>query len=270
MSVTSPPDPNVNIFNNEYWNTDDEAVTIGYANKHYLKFPIAQGKETLQAVDVNGVANFNNQLRANTTLDVSGNATFNSTITQNGVNRIFQTDGTGITNPNVLRLTNIIGDLNISRGSTSGGALRCFDVTTQGQGGSSVQLFQSGIQATINSLAINSSMVLQCQNAAGTNRQLVRLNATSGTLIQTNNIDSTFNPQLRVAEINTGRCLVSYANSFTNGDYNPMVAQTDCVLYAGTVGGNLNSERLVLTSNSTTATGVRITPLSSTIGYGGG
>ena len=59
MSVNTPPNPNVATFNNLYWISADNFITEEFANKNYLKFPIAQGKETLQAVDVNGTSNFN-------------------------------------------------------------------------------------------------------------------------------------------------------------------------------------------------------------------
>ena len=59
MSSTNPPNPNVSTFNNLYWSITDIPLTQSQADRRYLKFPVAQGKETLQAVDVNGVANFN-------------------------------------------------------------------------------------------------------------------------------------------------------------------------------------------------------------------
>lgn len=59
MSSTNPPNPNVNTFNNLYWSVSDIPLTQSKADKRYLKYPVAQGKETLQDIDVNGVANFN-------------------------------------------------------------------------------------------------------------------------------------------------------------------------------------------------------------------
>jgi hypothetical protein len=59
MSINTPPDPNVSTFNNLYWIAKDEAVTIEYADKNYLKFPVAQGSETLQNFTVSGTATFN-------------------------------------------------------------------------------------------------------------------------------------------------------------------------------------------------------------------
>ena len=59
MSSQTPPDPNVNLYNPLYWTTADQFITEDYANKHYLKFPVAQGTENLQDINVNGVSTFN-------------------------------------------------------------------------------------------------------------------------------------------------------------------------------------------------------------------
>ena len=54
MSVNAPPNPNISTFNNEYWNTFDAPLTQAEADLRYLKFPIAQGTENLQAVNISG------------------------------------------------------------------------------------------------------------------------------------------------------------------------------------------------------------------------
>ena len=36
MSATNPPSPNINTFNNDYWNTQDQ----------FLNYPVAQGAMT--------------------------------------------------------------------------------------------------------------------------------------------------------------------------------------------------------------------------------
>jgi len=66
MSVNPPPNPNVNRFNNLYWISADDGLTIGVGDLRYLKFPNAQGTETLLATNVTGtltatgLANFTN------------------------------------------------------------------------------------------------------------------------------------------------------------------------------------------------------------------
>lgn len=77
MSATNPPDPNVNTFNNLYWITGDTALTQEQADKRYLRFPTAQGTENLAAINVSGIATFNNDI-------VVADGAENSTITMNG------------------------------------------------------------------------------------------------------------------------------------------------------------------------------------------
>ena len=50
MSVNVPPDPNVDLFNNSYWIQDPNSNL----NSKYLRFPVAQGAETLQQTTING------------------------------------------------------------------------------------------------------------------------------------------------------------------------------------------------------------------------
>lgn len=59
MSSYPPPIENVALFDTTLFKESSEAVlTVGEANKRYLRYPTAQGTETLQAVNVNGIATF--------------------------------------------------------------------------------------------------------------------------------------------------------------------------------------------------------------------
>lgn len=64
MSEYLPPNnlEPISIFNPINFQDIGEYITAEYANKHYLKYPIAQGLETLQAINVGGVAQFNNNI----------------------------------------------------------------------------------------------------------------------------------------------------------------------------------------------------------------
>jgi hypothetical protein len=62
MSSTNPPVPNVNTFNNLYWISSDTSLTQDVADKRYLRFPTAQGTENLAAINVAGIAAFNNDI----------------------------------------------------------------------------------------------------------------------------------------------------------------------------------------------------------------
>jgi hypothetical protein len=62
MSSYAPPTENVAIFDSINFTSGDIALTQDQADKRYLRFPNAQGKETLQIIDVNGLATFNNNI----------------------------------------------------------------------------------------------------------------------------------------------------------------------------------------------------------------
>jgi hypothetical protein len=116
MSVNTPPNPNVATFNNLYWIIDDAALTTAEANKKYLKFPVAQGAETLKAITVTGLANFN----LNTTFSATSN------IIQTASSKILQQPATtGYPNPttNVLNRT----DIRTSIGSSTLGSFQIIE-----------------------------------------------------------------------------------------------------------------------------------------------
>ena len=56
MANYNPPLENLPIFDNSVFVSPDTALTIDYANKHYLKYPTAQGTENLLAINVAGLA----------------------------------------------------------------------------------------------------------------------------------------------------------------------------------------------------------------------
>jgi len=127
MSSTNPPNPNVSTFNNLYWSITDIPLTQSQADRRYLKYPVAQGKETLQAIDVNGVANFNQPITmtsataANRSIsssiynvkNASNTSIGNITYTSNSINyqssisnaRHLFTNNTGGTDIDVMEIT---------------------------------------------------------------------------------------------------------------------------------------------------------------------
>ncbi len=127
MSSTNPPNPNVSTFNNLYWSITDIPLTQSQADRRYLKYPVAQGKETLQDIDVNGVANFNQPITmtsataANRSIsssiynvkNASNSSIGNITYTSNSINyqssisnaRHLFTNNTGGTNVDVMEIT---------------------------------------------------------------------------------------------------------------------------------------------------------------------
>ena len=59
MAVYNPPIEDLPIFDNNVFTSGDEVLTVDIANKNYLKFPIAQGAETLTDITVLGTSTFN-------------------------------------------------------------------------------------------------------------------------------------------------------------------------------------------------------------------
>ena len=93
MATYPPPtytEP-LSIFNPIYFESAETLITIEYANKNYLRFPVAQGTETLQEIIVNGTATFNNNV------NVGSSSTANNTplITTNKAELVVGTGGQG-------------------------------------------------------------------------------------------------------------------------------------------------------------------------------
>lgn len=199
MSATSPPDPNVNLFNNLYWQTADEFITLDYANKHYLKYPIAQGKETLQAIDVNGLATFKN-------IVTFEDGIHNTTLDQNGNNFIIDNNGAA------------------------------------------------------------GSIVFSQSKAGGLERTVMTLTAETGCVINKQSDETPNATALKINDTISSRHIGCFINSQGDSLYNPLVRTFDNVIFSART--SPNTESLTLTINATTATGVRITPTSSLIGFG--
>ena len=62
MANYPPPSENLPIFDNDVFVNLNDPVTIDYANKHYLKYPNAQGTENLLTTNVNGVLTTNSDV----------------------------------------------------------------------------------------------------------------------------------------------------------------------------------------------------------------
>jgi hypothetical protein len=62
MAVYNPPIHILDIFDTLVFQSDTEGLDIAQASNYFLRFPTAQGKETLLDVDVTGVANFTDDI----------------------------------------------------------------------------------------------------------------------------------------------------------------------------------------------------------------
>jgi hypothetical protein len=74
MSVYPPPNFTefITTFNTTNWESSDETITLAYLNANFLKYPVAQGLETLQAITVNGNADFNSPTTMSKPLTLDG------------------------------------------------------------------------------------------------------------------------------------------------------------------------------------------------------
>ena len=103
MANYNPPLENVPIFDNSLFVSPDTPITIDYANKHYLKFPTAQGTENLLAINVGGTAQFNN------TVNIGSSTTSNNTPTVNSYKSVVNLGSGGMGNINVECPLNVGG-----------------------------------------------------------------------------------------------------------------------------------------------------------------
>jgi hypothetical protein len=64
----------LSIFNPYYYeNFNSQTIDINFINANCLRYPIAQGQENLQAISVNGIATFNNDVNINAKTTITTN-----------------------------------------------------------------------------------------------------------------------------------------------------------------------------------------------------
>ena len=164
MASYLPPTENLAIFDPSVFRTrDTDGLTYDEASKYFLKFPNAQGEENLQAINVNGVA------------------TFNSDIIQAGATNNIVQDLTLVGNQNLLKATDIYGDLNLRRptaGLANGGALRLWDITNNTSGFSS-QIYDNGTSMLIDNLNNGGTTNFTTTDGAGVQTNPLQINSTS-------------------------------------------------------------------------------------------
>ena len=91
MSSYAPPTENVAIFDSVNFTSGDETITQSQADKRYLRFPNAQGTENLQAINVNGIAQFNSNVVVGSTSTPNNTPT----LTTNKTSLVIGTGGSG-------------------------------------------------------------------------------------------------------------------------------------------------------------------------------
>jgi hypothetical protein len=70
MAEYSPPTEDLPIFDKSVFVNEDDFITLGYANTHYVRFPNAQGTENLQTTNVNGVLTTNSDVVFSPSTDI--------------------------------------------------------------------------------------------------------------------------------------------------------------------------------------------------------
>ncbi len=164
MSSYAPPTENVAIFDTINFTSGEETLTQQQADKRYLRFPNAQGTENLQVINVNGLATFNNDI-----LQVGS------------TNNITQDQQTN-TDPNILKATDIYGDLNVRKPtSSSGGALRLWAVN--GGSSNSSQIYTTGTQMALVNLNNSGAITFDVKDGAGNNSEVLQLGSASATFL---------------------------------------------------------------------------------------
>lgn len=80
MADYTPPTENLPIFDKLLFSSGEDYITQNDADKRYLRYPNAQGKENLQDILVGGVADFANDV------NIDGEVTIENTLNANGIN----------------------------------------------------------------------------------------------------------------------------------------------------------------------------------------
>jgi len=249
MAEYPPPIETLPIFDNSVFVQPNDNITVDFGNNNYLKYPIAQGPETL------------------TDITVLGTGTFNNTIVQNntGIN-INQTDHTVNTVANNLRATTMYGDLTLRRPTTAnGGAIGLYDVGSNS--GKFMQIYQSGNAASIVGVAPGGFINLTQQNSVGTNRTIYTGLAT-GTTIKTYASDGNF-ITLAVLESDSGKYIGIQPNVAV-GTNMPVLAGDNTII-SKAQSNTPNTTALSIGCQSSVSNGIKIDSVNNitTLGQGG-
>jgi hypothetical protein len=193
MSSTNPPNPNVSTFNNLYWSITDIPLTQSQADRRYLKYPVAQGKETLQDIDVNGVANFNQPIT------MTSATAANRTITTTNLN-INNTSNT------TVGIISGSGDYMIYDNNASAGGFHQF------------KLQSGGIERTI--LELNPAEIVASKQILMSSNTSTDRNILTTTLTLLNTANSLVAPPIGNIKCQVGNTNIGYENFNNNGSHN--------------------------------------------------
>jgi hypothetical protein len=277
MATYPPPtytEP-LSIFNPIYFESGETLITIEYANKNYLRFPVAQGTETLQQIIVNGTAAFNNNINVGST----STANNTPTLTTNKTNMVIGTGGSGKMDIECPVNVGGFGSVNLTTAplNLNGGArinqsqapsshnnlwntdfVKPITMTSATAGD---RLINTGYLqlANVTNLANNAGLI--SGSNSGVNYQCY--NSNSSHIMETANGQGA-TPTLQIYD---GTKNILFLANGGSGSYNPATDAGNEVILAK--GSNSNTETLELTTWSATNSSVKIAPTSVSMGAGG-
>lgn len=293
MTSYAPPTENVAIFDSINFTSGDEFITQSQADKRYLRFPNAQGTENLQAINVGGLATFNDAVIMNEGASILTTLADSLTIADatNSANNsdIYQLSST----LNIANRT-ISGEINLYASDSLGASkksltieadntivnsnLNIYDPQLTSPNDYSI-FYQQSSTLTNQYPSTNGRYVTSVNNGSGYTSifdisrtagsltcDALTLTSTSGTTIQSNNISPTGTLIVKDTSTNNQTLFIPKSSA---GGYNPIIPSNvqQMVSYNSTSGPN--TQTLALTTQSSTTSGVIISPTSTLIGYGG-
>lgn len=263
MTSYNPPLENLPIFDSSVFNNVEEPLTTSSAGTQFLKYPIAQGTETLSDIIVLGTSNFSGTETHN------GQIIANNVITQNNaILNINQTDHTNNNLGNVLRATNIYGDVKLLRPTGgNGGIIQFNDITNVVVGNNFTQVYQSGSGFTFTGQSLGGNCLFRQNTAAGVLRSPLNLLSTGSTFATT----STDGNNITLAVLETiSTKYIGIQPSVSVGQNMPVLAG-DNMIVSKNQSNTLNTTALVVGCQSNVSNGLKIDSVGNTtlIGQGG-
>ena len=262
MASYNPPLENLPIFDSSVFNNVEEPLTTSSAGTQFLKYPIAQGTETLSDIIVLGTSNFSGTETHN------GQIIANNNITINNASVINQTDQTTNVSNN-FKSSYVYGDFSIISNGTYGGAIRFGQIGQLNYGDNFTQQYQSGSQFSVISQSLGGSILLTQRNALNNAfRNLLQL-TTTGSTMQRSASDGNY-AVLSLKEQDSGGTIMVYPN-VSVGSYMPIIAGDNLIVSRNSNTNTPNTTALVVGCHSNVSNGLKIDSVGNTtlIGQGG-
>ena len=231
MANYLPPTEQVPIFDTINFLGGEETLTYNKAKKLFLRYPVAQGDETLQGITVNKTALFNDTVNMKKQLTFTGTSANDRIINNTYYNFIDAI--TNLTNGSIYSNNNIyIYDNNVNGGAHQWAV----------NNSSGVQSFPLVFNSEILDITVNQSSSIQ------------------NTF---NNLQPNYTLQIKDNSSINKIGFIPYSN---NGWYSPMTQIGDSLIIAD---GNVNNEFLTISTHTTSSCGIRLGSNILTLGAGG-